>query len=94
MIARAVGEAGRLTLQAARVSRTSYLDEPDFDSDCTLHGVATWSIHGGHEVVHYCDDRCPTDCGLGGVETGEWCSGPLEMRTDVPTLASRTLTAG
>ena len=56
--------------------------DPDFDSDCVVHGVATWSINGGHEVVHYCDDRCDRDphCRLSGEETGQWCDGPLEMR--------------
>lgn len=55
--------------------------DPDVDSDCTVHGVATWSIQGGHEVIHYCTDGCPEDCTLEGEETGEWCDGPLEMRT-------------
>lgn len=55
--------------------------DPDVDSDCTVHGVSTWSAHGGHDVVHYCTDACPEDCNLEGEETGEWCCGPLEMRT-------------
>lgn len=59
--------------------------DPDVDSDCTVHGVATWSIQAGHEVIHYCSDECPEDCNLEGEETGEWCNGPLEMRTTCPT---------
>lgn len=43
--------------------------DPEFDSDCTVHGVATWLAHAGHEV---CDET--------GESTGEWCDGPLEMR--------------
>lgn len=60
--------------------------DPDVDSDCMVCGVATWSVHGGHEVVHYCDDRCRPDCALGGEETGRWCEGPLEMRTQQADL--------
>ncbi len=47
----------------------SFQDEPDFDSDCAVHGVACWSIEEGHEVL---DDA--------GEETGAWCNGPLELR--------------
>lgn len=56
--------------------------DPDFDSDCSVHGVATWSTERGHEVVHYCHDGCPDDCALAGEETGEWCDGPLQMRSE------------
>jgi len=59
--------------------------DPDFDSDCTIHGVATWSTEHGHVVIHDCDDRCPGDCPSGGEETGAWCDGPLQMRTDAGT---------
>lgn len=62
--------------------------EPDFDSDCVVHGVATWSVNGGHEVIHYCDDRCDRRCRLGGEETGQWCDGPLEMRANPLTSVS------
>lgn len=54
----------------------------DVDSDCTIHGVCTWLAHDGHQVVHYCDDQCPENCGMDGEETGEWCNGPLQLRSD------------
>lgn len=53
---------------------------PHVDSDCSIHGVATWLINGGHKVIHYCTDSCRYKCELSGQETGEWCDGPLKPR--------------